>query len=294
MSQSDCVWRIFVRAPATCRRAVEDILESHCFAIASYRIDEGVDWRVEGFTFTPPDRQAYQFKISHALGDCESDVISTLRFELLPQRDWLSSNIESFPPFKIRRYFVAGSHAVDRTPAGAILLNIESGTAFGSGEHPTTMGCLMQLDQLAKSMKFQRLLDMGCGSGILAIAMAKTWRRTVTACDIDPEAVRVTHKNARKNNVQNLVRVINGPGFRSQYFNSARPFDLIVANILARPLIGVAADIEKHLRGSHVGGARVILSGVLKKDARWVMGAYRARGFQLLILENWATMTFSR
>ncbi|MBT5897497.1 MAG: methyltransferase domain-containing protein, partial [Rhodospirillaceae bacterium] len=145
--------------------------------------------------------------------------------------------------------------------------------------------------------RFQRPLDMGCGSGILALAMAKTWRVPVVASDIDPESARVTRLNARQNGVGPLVRAVCGRGYRSQAVARSGPYDLIVANILARPLIKMAGDLVRHLRPARQGGGTAILSGLLARDARWVAAAHEAWGLRLnrtMVHDGWATLVLSR
>ena len=133
------------------------------------------------------------------------------------------------------------------------------------------------IERLAKRASVSRPLDMGCGSGILSIAMAKTWRVPVLASDIDDEAERVTRFNARRNGVAPLLRAVSGPGYRSRTVSQGAPYDLIVANILARPLISMAGDLTRHL----APGGWAVLSGLLERDGRRVLAAHQAHGLRL-------------
>ncbi len=198
------------------------------------------------------------------------------RIEHLASRNWLAANLAQFPSFGIGRFFVYGSHITERVPIGRIGLLVDAGTAFGSGRHASTAGCLTALDDLSRR-RFRRPLDMGCGSGILAIAIAKLWRAPVLAADADGEAVAVTRQNARLNGVGDRVRAIRADGYHAPGIRAARPFDLIVCNILARPIKRMAAGLA---RGLQPGGVAV-LSGFLERDAGGVLFAHRASGLRL-------------
>ena len=158
------------------------------------------------------------------------------RFRRLRPRDWLAENARAFPPIQAGRYYIHGSHEVAPLPWQSLAIVIDAGNAFGTGEHPSTRGCLLALDALARRRRFRATLDMGCGAGLLAIAMAKTWRRPVVACDIDPIAADVARANAEANGVGGRVRTGQGDGYRAALVRRGAPYDLIVANILARPL----------------------------------------------------------
>ena len=142
------------------------------------------------------------------------------------------------------------------------------------------------IEMTAKRKQFVRALDMGCGSGILSIAIAKTWHIPVLAADIDDEAARVTRFNAARNRVASRVHAICSPGYRSRQVRAAGPYDLIVANILARPLIAMAGDLARHLRRPVDGGGVAILSGLLERDGRRVLAAHQAFGLRL---RHWHT-----
>lgn len=205
----------------------------------------------------------------------------------------MAENLTDFPPLSLGRYFIHGSHFDGLAPAGSVALRLDAGPAFGSGEHPSTAGCLMALDRLARERRFRHLLDMGCGSGILTLAMAKTWHAPVVACDIDDEAVRVTAANAGLNNVGKLVRARCGPSYRTPAVAKGETYDLIVANILARPLKAMAGD----LRAVLAPGGVAVLSGLLKRDGRLVIAAHRVRGLRLIrtvLINDWITIVMGR
>ncbi len=179
---------------------------------------------------------------------------------------------------------------IEKVPADGWL---EAGPAFGSGSHETTRGCLIAIDRLAKRRRFLNSLDLGCGSGILALAIARAMKRPVLAVDIDDWAVRTAAANARSNGLGALVRVAQGDGFSGPEIRRRAPYDLIVANILARPLVRLAPALVRALR---MGGV-AILSGLLHSDQAALINAYRAQGARLIgrdRLGDWSTLTLGR
>ena len=211
----------------------------------------------------------------------------------LAARDWLAVNRASFQPIRAGRFFIHPTFYEGRPPAGAQSIALDASTAFGSGSHGTTKGCLLALDRIARRRRPRRILDMGCGSGILAIAMAKAWARPVLAVDIDDEAVRVTADNALRNGVGKLVRAGAGRGFAAPVMRGKRDFDLIVANILARPLIAMAPALSRAL----APGGEAVLSGLLVHQENQVIAACRAQGMALARrdrIDNWSTLLLRR
>jgi len=178
-------------------------------------------------------------------------------------------------------------------PGGVIPLQLDAGTAFGSGEHPTTAGCLLALDRLARKFRFKHPLDVGCGSGILALAMAKTWRVPVLASDIDLESVLVARANAKQNRVSDLIRALESNGYKDRDIIRGRPYDLVTSNILARPLAKLALDLGRVT----APGSVAIISGVVQRDAAWMARAHRQIGFHLLahtIIKGWSTLVLEK
>ncbi|MBT3305119.1 MAG: 50S ribosomal protein L11 methyltransferase [Alphaproteobacteria bacterium] len=284
------LWRIEARVPDAAMDAFEVALEPFCMAISTLRMDPDIEdglWSIEGFTGAEPDPQAIKRAFAKAAGQAGIDSPRP-KIDLVPPRDWVAENLADFPPVLIGRYFIHGSHFDGTPPAGSKTILLDSGTAFGSGEHPSTAGCLTVLDQLARHRHFRRPLDMGCGSGILSLAIAKTWRVPVVSCDIDPESARVTTVNAARNGVTRLVRAVAGPSYQTPIVAQGRPFDLIVANILARPLQKMAGDLAHVL----APGGVAVLSGLLRRDARLVINPHRAHGLKLVrthSIGDWVT-----
>eukprot|EP00913_Durusdinium_trenchii_P008223 g7720.t1 len=190
--------------------------------------------------------------------------------EVIPDLDWIAKSLEGLKPVRAGRFLVHGSHDRDKIRANDIAIEIEAGQAFGTGHHGTTAGCLEMIDRVLRARTVRRALDLGTGSGVLAIAVRKVMNIPVLATDIDPVAVRVARENVRRNGIATGLRVETAPGFHSPAFADEGPFDLIIANILARPLMKMAPELRRHLS---TGGA-VILSGILAEQ-RWKAGKQR-------------------
>ena len=213
--------------------------------------------------------------------------------EPLPEVDWVAESHKALPPVCAGRFYVHGSHVAAPAPAGRIPILIDAATAFGTGRHESTRGCLIALGDLAKRRQVRRALDMGCGSGLLAIAMAHLWRRPVVAVDNDAQSVAVTRENAAINGVAPWIRAQWGDGYRGSELARQGPFDLIVANILAGPLAAMAPDLARHL----APGGTAVLSGLLTGQAQAVLAAHRVQGLALasrLTLGTWSTLVLRR
>ena len=209
----------------------------------------------------------------------------------LPDQDWIRLSQEGLPPVRAGRFFVYGAHDAGTVPHGVIPMKIEAGLAFGTGHHETTALCLAALSDLARERSFRNVLDLGCGTGLLAIGAAKLWKRRVLASDIDPVAVEVTRDNARANGAGPLVAAVTADGLTSPVLANAAPYDLLIANILAGPLTQLAPAIQKAL----APGAVLLLSGLLNNQEKLVtsfyqnlrfVGARRAGPWSALVLEK--------
>jgi ribosomal protein L11 methyltransferase len=195
----------------------------------------------------------------------------TITVAPLPDQDWIRLSQEGLPPVRAGRFFVYGAHDAGTVPHGVIPMKIEAGLAFGTGHHETTALCLAVLSELARKRHFRNVLDLGCGTGLLAIGAAKLWKRPVLASDIDPVAVEVTHDNACANGVAPLVRAVTADGLTNPVLAGGAPYDLLIANILAGPLTQLAPGIVKAL----APGAMLVLSGLLRNQEALVTSFYR-------------------
>ena len=286
------VWRLQLRAAdAVLAERAAAALGSVCRAVSAFEETDGGAWLVEGFSELPLAGVELETALALAWADHGTPPKPVL--EKLPARDWVRENQESFPPRRIGRYFVHGSHHRGGVPAGAVGLLIDAATAFGTGEHASTEGCLRALDNLARRRRYRGILDMGTGTGILGIAAAKTFVRTVLAVDIDPGSVRVARENARRNGVARRVSTFGSPGFRSRCVRARRPYDLVLANILARPLALMARD----LRCALAPGGVAVLAGLIDWQESYVLAAYRLQRLRLvrrIAVDGWRTLVLRR
>jgi len=207
--------------------------------------------------------------------------------EPLADADWLAMALSGLPPVRAGRFFVFGAHDAGRIPVNAVALRIEAAAAFGTGHHGTTLGCLVAYHDLLKARRFGRVLDVGTGTGVLTIAAARTGSRIALGTDIDPVSVRIAAENAVLN--QARAGFVHANGLSDRAIARAAPYDLVFANILARPLVRLAPDIARALRP----GGVAILSGLLRHQERYVRAAYLARGLRLIRRyhrDAWATL----
>jgi ribosomal protein L11 methyltransferase len=216
-----------------------------------------------------------------------------IRHEALPEIDWVAHSLEGLKPVRAARFFVHGRHDRGGRRPNDLAIEIEAGQAFGTGHHGTTAGCLEMIARVAEREKPNNALDLGTGSAVLAIGLAKLAHIPVLATDIDPVAVRVAEANVRLNGMHSLVETRTATGFQHPVFAQEGPFDLIVANILARPLMQMAPDMAEYL----APGGSLILSGILDRQRRAVLAAYsnqRFRHISTLHREGWTTLHLKR
>ncbi|MER9073491.1 50S ribosomal protein L11 methyltransferase [Mesorhizobium sp. M0904] len=213
--------------------------------------------------------------------------------EALPDIDWVARSLEGLKPVRAGRFFVHGAHDRRKRHSGELAIEIEAGLAFGTGHHGTTAGCLEMLEQVIQREHPRNALDLGTGSAVLAIAVAKLAHVPVLATDIDPVAVKVAAANARLNHVKGLIEAVAAPGFHHPIFAARAPFDLIVANILARPLMRLAPQMA----GRIALGGSIVLSGILERQRDAVIAAYVGQKFRhvrTLHREGWVTIHLKR
>lgn len=271
-------------------------LDELTVAIAAFEIVPGGAWRIEAYTVEEPDADALKAALDRAATGLGIGIPG-YHVAPLPPVDWLAENRRAFPPQSLARYFIHGSHFTGRVPPGRVGVLVDAATAFGSGEHETTRGCLLSLDRLARRRsafrRHPRALDIGCGSGILAIAIAKTWPIKVMAGDLDAESVRVTRENARLNHVAARLQATRANGYRARTIQRGRPYDIVTSNILARPLCALSRDLGRALSRRGVA----ILSGLLVEQESQVLAAHRRQGLALVRRarrSGWSTLLLAR
>ena len=234
-----------------------------------------------------PEAQA---KLDQFLIDFNLPDPLNAELEKLPEKDWVAENRQSFPPIDVGSFFIHGSHYEGDIPKEKHVLKIDAALAFGSGEHASTKGCLQALDHLT-NQSFNKALDVGCGSGILSMAIVKLFEIPVLGIDIDPFSVTTATDNAKDNQVENLIDIIEGTGYAP--LKSDDKYDLIMANILAGPLCDMAGDLAQHLQK----GGYAILSGLLEEQEEQVVQAHTKHGLKVakvFHLDGWSTIILSK
>ncbi len=264
--------------------ALEENVRLDTMAIAINETDEDKDlWELVLYFGSEAEAED-----ARGLDELREGLISPM-----PQQDWVRQSLEGLAPVSAGRFFLHGSHDRNRRRPGGIALEIDAGTAFGTGHHGTTEGCLIALDRILKRRTPCAILDVGCGTGVLAIAAAKATGRPALASDIDPEAVRVTLTNASLNGVKPLIGSFVARGLSHPRIAGAGRYDLIFANILARPLVALSTGLARALKP----GGDLILSGLTLEQMRWIEATYESRGLALagrITRGNWATLVFTR
>ncbi|SHK02265.1 [LSU ribosomal protein L11P]-lysine N-methyltransferase [Bradyrhizobium lablabi] len=272
----------------TAKRVVDLLTESFFEGQAAIAAFEGSGgrWDITAHFAQAPDETSIRELVRLAAGD---EAARDIAFDTVETKDWVKATLEELVPVRAGRFIVHGHHDRAKIPPNKLGIEIEAALAFGTGHHGTTRGCLLLLDSVLKAHRPRRVLDLGTGTGVLAIAAAKARHRGVLASDIDRLSAQVAGDNSRLNGAGNLVRTVHATGFSAPEFAKHGPFDLVLANILANPLRAMATPMVRHLAPS----ALVILSGLLPHQAQGVIAAYRARGVLLLRqlrIEGWSSL----
>jgi ribosomal protein L11 methyltransferase len=263
-----------------------DALEAD--AISAFEGTDPGAMLVEAFFLSRPDQNTIEATAARA-----GVKLHMLRIERLPEVDWVAKALEGRPPIRAGRFFICAPDDRALAPGGSYPLVVAATQGFGTGSHPSTRGCLLAIDALAKRHRFERALDLGCGAGVLGLAMARAWRKPVLGIDIDAGSVSCARENARVNGLGALACFIHGDGGRHAAMMAVAPFDVIAANILAGPLARLARPIALLLQP----GGRLVLSGILAEQEAFVRAAYRAQGLALerrILLDGWATLVLGR
>jgi ribosomal protein L11 methyltransferase len=259
-------------------------------ACAAFEGEDG-QWQVAIHFRDKPDEANLRAQVALAAGD---HAAATLCIEPVQPADWVKQSLAGLPPVRVGRFIVHGAHDRDRVSPNDIGIEIEAALAFGTGHHGTTRGCLLALDELAKRWhRPARVLDLGTGSGVLAIAAAKRLRARVTASDIDRVAVEAAGGNARLNHAGAAITFVRAAGANARAITIGAPYDLIFANILLGPLTRLAVPLSRLA----APGAHIVLSGLLPGHANAVLAIYRAQGLMLerrIPLDGWVTLVLRR
>jgi len=251
---------------------------------------KGGTWELYAYFAEPPDEKAFLGFLKDNGTECKVAICK------LPPTDWVAESQAGLPPVRAGRFRIHGSHDRGSSSPGRWKIEVDAGQAFGTAHHGSTRGCLMALDILAKRKHFTRILDIGTGTGILAIAAARAWRTRVLASDTDPVAVGIARQNITLNAACRYIRTITATGLSHPAIRQAAPYDLVFANILAQPLSAMAHDISR----SMCTGGTLILSGITLDQVKRVAAAYRAAAFakdeyySRIALEEWATLIFTK
>jgi ribosomal protein L11 methyltransferase len=286
---TDDAVQIIARGPrAQAEAAAEAIdadlrLEGATYSILEEDEDHDV-WRIDAFPTSDEEARGLEQVLAGY------PALKTVT-EKLADADWLAMALSGLPPVRAGRFFVYGAHDGGKAPVNTVNLRIEAGAAFGTGHHGTTVGCLLAYDTLLKSRRFDRVLDVGAGTGVLAIAAARTGTPLAVGTDIDRPSVRIARENAKLNQAD--ARFVHASGLGHRLVAQAAPYDLVFANILAAPLVSLAQDIKGALKP----GGMAILSGLLRTQERRVAAAYLSRGFRLtrrIHRDAWATLVLRR
>lgn len=275
--------------------ALEELLEPAPEAVTLFEAGPPAH-KVSAYFIAMPDPEAIRALVINSLG-ARTDAVAIaagLAISEVPDQNWVAISQAALPPVEAGRFTVHGSHDRHRVPHGPNAIEIDAGEAFGTAHHATTLGCLMAIDSLTRRETFRNVLDLGCGSGVLAIAAARVMPHArIVASDIDPQATAVARTNVRQNGIGGgRLKVVTAGSLAHPALRAGR-FDLIIANILANPLIALANGLA---RISPPRG-RIVLSGLLVTQAPEVLAAYRAAGFSLFEqrrIAGWSTLTLVR
>ncbi len=283
------VWKIELYVPTPHADAFSETVEPFAGAVTLFAIEGTGESRISAYGSDAPDEGALNLAVADTAALANLSV-PPVHVVWLPEIDWIAENQARFAPVRAGRFHIHDSYHRDPPPAGAVPVMVDAATAFGTGHHGTTHGCLEALDRLLVAGRFRGpILDLGCGTGILGIAAAKAARLPVVASDIDPIAVRMAQENAAINGVIPYMRIFESRGLESASVRRHGPFGLILANILARPLQKLAPAIA----AVRAPGAPVILSGLLHAQETQVLAAYRVQGLFLrsrLRRDEWSTL----
>lgn len=286
--------RLFIRSSERDAARMLDILantfEEEGFAVATMEIDEKTDLWDTSLYVDESDADNAHSRMAESLQSTFGKL--DIQRETLPEIDWVAKSLEGLSPVRAGRFVVHGGHDLDKVRPSDIAIRIEAGRAFGTGHHGTTTGCLEMLETAVRRRRPLNVLDLGTGSGVLAIALSRIAPCAILATDLDPVATEIARENARLNGVSGRIAFATASGFRAPLIAERAPFDLIVANILARPLMRMAPALAASL----ARGGEAILSGILAGQRWKVLSAFNAQGLhhrETLQRDGWVTLRLS-
>ncbi len=288
MSTYSALTTLTGRAHAEALSEALEMLDPEPIGVGMFEFEDGSGlWEVGGYFVETPDDTA--LALLAAAHGAKPFAVSEV-----PDTDWVAEVRRELHPVEAGRFFVYGSHDSDKVPDGSVALLVDAAMAFGTGHHGTTLGCLRALDRLAGSgFEGKNTVDIGCGTAVLAMAAAKIWPNTVLASDIDQVAVDVAKANVALNDLSDRVDCLEAAGFGAPRLLDAAPFDLVFANILKGPLLGLAPDMSTNTRQ----GGYAILSGILNEQAEEIRQTYAQNGFECVESESigdWTTLLLFR
>jgi ribosomal protein L11 methyltransferase len=283
------MWQLEFELPKNAPIGCEDALSEAFETMLIFETEDKAAWDIKIILTEEPtheiDDKIYAITDSFGLERPEIDAIK------VQERDWLAENRKDFPAMTIAGFFIHGSHLPKSNDDDLIPIQVDASLAFGTGEHATTRGCLEMIAELEEPPAGGSILDLGCGTAILAIAMAKIWNREIWASDIDEDSAMMAWQNCIDNYVGNLVHAFQADGFNHPILEEQAPFSLIVANILADPLCRLSPEVRKNM----ADGGQLLLSGLLVEQKDLVQKTYEENGFRLVaerIIGEWATLLF--
>jgi len=287
------LWFVRFSLSAAAAEAVADGFAEDAASVSVFSLPRHDQAEIEVLYEQEPDRAAVEVRLD-LLASALGFPTPSFTLDAMPKLDWLKKVASDFPPIKIARWTVHGALHRKKVPNRLYAMQIDATNVFGTGEHPTTRGCLLMLHKVLKAgVKPRRMADIGCGSGILAMGCVQSTRGEAVAVDLDPDSATIALKNVRQNGLGAKIRVGRGRGSAAPLIKEAGPYDLVMANIFADPLCEMAKDLKDNLKQ----GGIAILSGLLTTQAKKVIAAHRMQGLSLLehrILGEWSVLLLKR
>lgn len=288
MTSHKPLWQSVIEIPDSAKSVFTEALSGKEISLSEFRVHGTDNWKINVIHYNEPHQYDIESIIMSA-AKVHNLPVPTIKLERLTARDWINESLKEHKPVTAGRFHIYGSHDREKRRIGSQNIEINAGPAFGTGRHESTKGCLIALHILAQRRHYSRPLDIGCGSGILALSIASLWKKRVVASDIDPVAIKTTLINAKINDLYPWIELVCATGLKHRRINSQGPYDLIFANILSRPLISLARPLIRNLQS---GGA-LVLSGILNHQAKEILSVFRRHGVHKeakILIGRWPTL----